>query len=57
VIRASDRRHDRAFDETAGTAANNRRHLLLRGGRYRVEIDVEMIRGQVGGDTLRCVVS
>jgi hypothetical protein len=57
VIRGGDGRHDRALDETAGTTANDRRDLLLRRGRHRVQIDVEMIRGQVGGETLRCVAS
>jgi len=57
MIRARDRRHDRAFDEAPATGVNGRGDLLLRGGRYRVEIDIEVIRGQVAGETCRCVVS
>jgi hypothetical protein len=57
VIHAGDRRHDRAFDETARTKPDDLRDPLLGGRRHRVQIDVEMIRGQIAGETLRCLVS
>jgi len=57
MITGRDRRHNRAFDEAAGTRFDSRRDLLLRRRRHRVEIHEEMIRGEVAGEISRRVVS